>query len=196
LQGRQVKLLERLESSDPNTALMELWFQSGRRARLIVSETLLLIAWNDLADQIIRGGDALTQRNGVLVAVSRERQDDLTRLIGSPGEAPAVFASIADGSPLVATSERLGSEGLFGLEMWRADPSVRPALPNLSAVYGLTRSESALIPGVVQGLSNDEIARELAVSVETVRTHLKNACAKLCVSGRGAFAAKINAFVR
>lgn len=50
--------------------------------------------------------------------------------------------------------------------------------------YDLTRRESELIALVYEGYSNSEIARELNISTNTVKTHLKNIFSKLCVSSR------------
>lgn len=52
------------------------------------------------------------------------------------------------------------------------------------AKYGITEREREIILKVVQGKSNADIARELVVSIATVKTHLHNIYAKIGVSSR------------
>jgi DNA-binding NarL/FixJ family response regulator len=49
---------------------------------------------------------------------------------------------------------------------------------------GLTRRESQVLAHVAYGLSNDEIAQSLGISVETVKEHVQNILRKLAVSDR------------
>jgi len=49
---------------------------------------------------------------------------------------------------------------------------------------GLTPRESQVLSHVAYGLSNDEIARSLEISVETVKEHVQNILRKLAVSDR------------
>ena len=49
---------------------------------------------------------------------------------------------------------------------------------------GLTPRESQVLSHVAFGLSNDEIARSLQISVETVKEHVQNLLRKLAVRDR------------
>lgn len=62
----------------------------------------------------------------------------------------------------------------------------QPALPavNLSEKYGTTEREEEIIRLLVDGSSNQEIAKKLFISVNTVKTHIKNIYAKLGVNNR------------
>lgn len=53
----------------------------------------------------------------------------------------------------------------------------------------LTLAERAVAERAARGLSNDEIAKELAVSRNTVRTHLRSIFEKLSITSRGKLAA-------
>ena len=51
---------------------------------------------------------------------------------------------------------------------------------------GLSRREAEVLRLVALGRSNDEIARELVLSIRTVERHVANAYAKIGASGRTA----------
>jgi DNA-binding NarL/FixJ family response regulator len=55
--------------------------------------------------------------------------------------------------------------------------------------YGLTLQEMRVLELLPKGLSNREIGTELSVSVETVKTHVRNAMRKLQVGDRAEAAA-------
>ncbi len=59
-----------------------------------------------------------------------------------------------------------------------ADPVVAPSMVMLEQRYGLTRAESRIVRRLAAGRSLAEIAGELGVGTETVRTHTKRAMQK------------------
>jgi len=54
----------------------------------------------------------------------------------------------------------------------------------LSAAFGLTMTESALVQSMFQGLTAEDIAAQMGVSINTLRTHIRNIYGKLSVSSR------------
>ena len=62
--------------------------------------------------------------------------------------------------------------------------SMEPRYPQAARDSGLTPRESQVLSHVALGLSNDEIARSLQISVETVKEHVQNLLRKLAVSDR------------
>lgn len=48
----------------------------------------------------------------------------------------------------------------------------------------LTNRENEVKDLLIQGLTNGQIAKELFISIGTVKTHIKNIFEKLCVSNR------------
>jgi len=60
--------------------------------------------------------------------------------------------------------------------------SMEPRYPQASRDSGLTPRESQVLSHVALGLSNDEIARSLEISVETVKERVQNILRKLAVS--------------
>jgi LuxR family transcriptional regulator, maltose regulon positive regulatory protein len=69
----------------------------------------------------------------------------------------------------------------------RSDPggsSPRLAVPSPRLAEPLSRGETRVLRYLPTNLSAPEIARELSVSVHTVRTHIRHVCAKLGAHGR------------
>lgn len=60
------------------------------------------------------------------------------------------------------------------------DPDVRHEIQRsaLSELYGMTGAEADVAGMLAEGLASDEIARELGISMNTVRTHMKRAFEK------------------
>ena len=62
--------------------------------------------------------------------------------------------------------------------------SMEPRYPQAARDSGLTPRESQVLSHVALGLSNDEIARSLEISVETVKEHVQNLLRKLAAKDR------------
>lgn len=96
-------------------------------------------------------------------------------VMSMPGEAyiaivAAVFVAIG-----IWAGIRLTPQNAEGFE--RNDKAI--------AALGLTRRECEVLDHLAKGASNKEIARELGVSPNTVKTHIANFYLKLEVTGRG-----------
>lgn len=62
--------------------------------------------------------------------------------------------------------------------------SMQPRDARAARDSGLTPRESQVLSHIALGLSNDEIARSLSISVETVKEHVQNLLRKLAVNDR------------
>lgn len=65
--------------------------------------------------------------------------------------------------------------------------------PAESSTSVLSKRERELIDGLARGLRYQDLAQEMGISIETIRTHVRRAYSKLKVNSRGAAVAK---FVR
>ncbi len=100
-------------------------------------------------------------------------------LHGTPvGETASALQRVAAGEGVVA-SELASRIAISGARLGDAD-----FWPGMSC--GLTRRESEVLEGISHGSSTREIADDLYVGEETVRSHLKSLYQKLGVSGRSA----------
>jgi DNA-binding NarL/FixJ family response regulator len=82
---------------------------------------------------------------------------------GTPGELTGALKTVAEGGTYV-------------------DPRLRPALLSRRATQklpALSRRERQIMDLLAQGLTGEQVAEELVLSSETVKTHIRNAMTKL-----------------
>jgi DNA-binding NarL/FixJ family response regulator len=102
-----------------------------------------------------------------------------------PSMVRAIFAERAVGYLWKAAPAEQFREGLFLLLAGAAVfPDYVYARSSAAALHALTERELSVLRLLIQGLQNKEIARELEVSVATVKTHVKNVFTKLGVKSR------------
>jgi DNA-binding NarL/FixJ family response regulator len=68
--------------------------------------------------------------------------------------------------------------------VFRASDFAEPAPAEVPRPAGLTEREGAILQALARGLSNDAIAKELWITKQTVKFHLRNIYRKLDVSNR------------
>lgn len=113
------------------------------------------------------------QKIRAMLAEAQERSDSVDLLIASAsGESPELFLQAENrsrgGTPVIAVTIRK-----LGRDM--------DQLPDLTRLFGLTRTEHKIVRLLMQGHSVRGIAAQLGTSVLTVRTHLKRTYAKVDV---------------
>jgi DNA-binding NarL/FixJ family response regulator len=94
-----------------------------------------------------------------------------------PAELIRAIRVVAAGQALLSPSVTRRVVGMFGRHL--AGPT-----PPRAAWDSLTTREREMVAWVATGLSNDEIARELVLSPDTVRTHVSRAMVKLAARDR------------
>jgi DNA-binding CsgD family transcriptional regulator len=179
------------------------WFRNLPVSTIVVTENLAIVSANTLAEALLAQGDALNRRTGVLCASHKPDQCFLNQLADPsiPRDSVATFRSIS-GLPLVLATivpfaeDAVGVKcGTFVIRAWRAKAAHERELPDLRRLFGLTRSEASLVRPLLQGRTPQDIAAGFNLSVETVRSHLKNAYAKAGVTNRNAFVSLLTALL-
>ncbi|HEX3919754.1 MAG TPA: helix-turn-helix transcriptional regulator [Caulobacteraceae bacterium] len=186
-----------------SASLYEDWFQSLPFAAIFVTSSLAILSANVFAESLLAEGDAILRRAGVLSASNKPDQAFLSQLADplTPPQGIATFRSTS-GLPLVlATIAPLAEDApiaegrSFCITAWRAKAVHERNLPDLRRLFGLTRSEASLVGPLLQARTPQDIAADLNLSVETVRSHLKNAYAKAGVTNRNAFISLLTALL-
>jgi DNA-binding NarL/FixJ family response regulator len=110
-----------------------------------------------------------------LVAVYTAAGDDQLVRAAFDAGARAVVLKDAPLADLVRALETIQDGGHY-LDPALARDTLAPSKP---AGRQLTRRETEVLTLLAEGLSHEEIGRELSISAETVRTHVRKACDRL-----------------
>lgn len=169
--------------------LLSAWAASEPEARLIVDRRLRLIWANAVALRLIAAGEELVDLDGQIrlwdLGATETLANHLHRMTAARSCLYLPSRRI-DRHLVIGISALAGPfPGVaFGLEIRRTDRNPLPQLDAMARLFGLTQAELRALEGLADGKSVDEIARESAVSVETVRCHVKSIYAKLRVRNR------------
>jgi DNA-binding NarL/FixJ family response regulator len=155
---------------------------------LLLSPTLQVLHANQCAREIIARNRGLELRNETLVAVDKHLNEKLKTLVRSAAEKARHGASAETGAMFIkAPMAREQMEVVVSGFCSDADeePCIityvfdtsgqrRTSYEVLTKLYGLTQAEAKLVQLLVNGMTLDEAAQELQISVNTARTHLKH----------------------
>ncbi len=77
-----------------------------------------------------------------------------------------------------------GQDSAYLVTIQPMDDAERYLWADMAAAFGLTVSENRVVRRLISGQSVEALARDLSISIETVRTHVRRVYAKLGVNGR------------
>jgi DNA-binding NarL/FixJ family response regulator len=159
--GNTAAALDLLEHAEPEVALVDIRLPDGSGI--------------DLTRELLRRSPAL----GVVLYTGETDLELLTDGLDSGARGYALKAGSTD--ELRAAIERVAAGGAY------VDPRLDPVLLSDRAtarVPQLTPREREIMHLMAEGLTGDAIGHRLAVSVETVRTHVRNVIRKLQARNR------------
>jgi DNA-binding CsgD family transcriptional regulator len=167
---------------------------------ILLDDSGQLLRMNHVAERVLRERDGLALREGRLRTPDRDGSEKLERLIEE------VLAAQNDRRPSVAKAlrvERPSGKGPIGLlirpvpaAQWsdgKVGPSVavfigqpedRPVVSPeiLQDLFAFTRAEASVARLLVEGLSVEDSARALGISIHTARAHVRSLFSKTGVS--------------
>ena len=175
------------------------WMEVESRARLLVDDDLRTYWLSPAAETVMGEIQSLLIRNGH-VRTRENRFDRQLRELVTTAAQQVSIQCIHDprtGEHVVLTATRLSepSDYLVGLTLQRAHENFAFRLADLHEAFGFTRTEGRVAYHLMCGMTAEETAQHLQVSLETVRTHIKRGYAKLGVSSREAFFHRLTPFV-
>jgi DNA-binding CsgD family transcriptional regulator len=168
-----------------------------------------VIAMSELAESMVRSGEFMSIRNRRLCAHSPTASgvlDDsilcgVRREPGAPKKGLNIVLTNAAGKK-AATAQVISLPrdrcdiGLGATMLVIVDERKRTSLEDASKSLGLTRAEASVAAQLVKGARARDISKSRAVSIETVRTQIKNIYEKAEVSTQAEFIALLAAWER
>jgi len=151
--------------------------RDGLAAVARVRETMPDVALVDYRMPRLEGAELLAELREsapeMLIAVyTADSDQSIVRVVFDAG-AHALILKDAPLSDLASALETICSGRRY------VDPALARVALGASGKPTLTPRESEVLAHVADGLSHDEIGRQLSISPETVRTHVRKACERL-----------------
>ncbi len=171
-----------------------------RKARLIVDRAMKLIWANGAAyDLLTQGSPIALADNGSVIARQEQLRGRIEQAMRSPVEESLFMIEGGGdmGSDLLVRLERLpesGAKGHFGLQLIRHAPPPGGWSETLAGHFQLTRKQTEVLTRMISGESSEDIGKAMGISVETVRTHVRDVYAKLRVSSREELFVRVRPF--
>jgi DNA-binding NarL/FixJ family response regulator len=115
----------------------------------------------------------------VIILTADERSDYLLAM-GKAGAVDYLFKDVTQQALIAAIQNALPNP----TELHRETPTNQPTKEGIQPAHPLTTRELAVVQLVAQGLTNREIAEQLAVRPGTIKVHVERIIAKLGVANR------------
>jgi len=186
------------ERSGDSDVYLRAWADTNPLALAILGLDLVLVWENDAARAIFEDGRHLVRSGGKVACADKGQAASLQTFLSGLGDGSGVWACRSqDGSHLLVRADVLGLPGIepaVVLTLCSAEAR-RPSLwADLTQVFGLTAAEAAIAKRLVGGDRAEIVARDLGVSLETVRTHIRRIYNKLSIGSREELFSVINPF--
>lgn len=165
--------------------LLSCWEVLDGRVRLILSREGELIAQSAGAGQFFDQEECFSFKNTLALACAPSSDKRLRRIFDvAVGEVATVTLQKRSGDGHFILSATGITAGAIAVSMRVADDEFVTVLADLEEAFGLTRCEMLVLEKLICGHVPQLIADELAISVHTVRAHIRHCYDKLQVSSR------------
>lgn len=196
MQGVESTFREQALSAFEAPLTAEVWSRHCSRPALIMDFELRLLWCNPAGDRLLstdrdlrRAGGRLQFKSGVM-----EQFTLFLRCVDGEAAAWALPRSNERGCIIMrVTKVALGVQDAFVVAFSETN-KIQRIWARFGPALGLTDAEEAVLKRLVDGANVDTAAAAFGVSVETARTHVKRAYAKLGVSSREEMFAEILPF--
>lgn len=174
------------------------WAEQYSIPCLILADDMALLWSNAAADEILAAAKDFQLVNGVVACVDKGQSQEFRVFLTTVGSEPRVWVYCQNETACqMVRAESLSPAGMppaVALMIYPVDGVERYVWSDFHKVFGLTRAETIIVKRIVGGEPVDTIADELAITLETVRTHVRRVYAKLGVSNREQLFSKVSAF--
>lgn len=174
------------------------WVETFPFPGAIVAQDATILWANPAAVDLMAEGADLVAVQGRLVCPDKSEAPRLRALLTECAR-PTVWALRAgsDRSRWVIRAEPLRPSGMqpaVSMLFYPAAMEARTLWADIEHLFRLTHSEAQVIKHIVKGAPAEAVAKNLGVSVETVRTHIRRVYSKLSITSREQLFALISPF--
>jgi DNA-binding CsgD family transcriptional regulator len=179
-------------------ACSEAWSRSCSRAAMIITPSLHLLWSNDEGRRLLDIDRDLGEVGGRLSFAQRTGLFAFAAFLENLGDEPRAWVLArrdGGGDCLIIRAVRIALGKADAVILAFSDTAgSRRLWVDFGPALDLTSAETTLLKRLVDGATVTEAAHDLGVTLETARTHVKRAYAKLGVSSREEMFAKISPF--
>ena len=167
-------------------AYFDVWSSSFSTPTVLVHPDLRIIWRNSAAEDMLVGRSPFSSAGGSLLCADRGLGGELRRFL-SELDGPNAWIYPDDNAFWILRIDPLlpeGHEPAAAVMFYCHSLSTQYVWADFGRVFGLTRSETEIVKGLVGGASAEELSDNLKISIETVRTHIKRTYAKMNINNR------------
>ncbi|KKW93001.1 MULTISPECIES: helix-turn-helix transcriptional regulator [Sphingobium] len=168
------------------------WLDGGSTARLILDRDFAILWANRAARKVLQARQGLEEREGILTFGQNAGSGALAVEAGKLRGEEMLIQSYGLGGDMSAVivirllpGDRAG-ETLYGLELRWRDEADHIQYAGYRAYFGVTQAEDRVLRQLLKGLTAEKCAANLDISVDTVRSHIRQLYSKMSVSSREA----------
>jgi DNA-binding CsgD family transcriptional regulator len=175
------------------------WLAREERPRLIVNRDLEILWANPAGRAALSGRRDLENRDGQLAATNPAHHDALAGFVRDAGAGVAMLALPSDDGKghllMQARQVGRGADGpRVGILFFHSHHRVFE-YADFSQVFGLTRAEHQVLLLMLEGQTADEVSSRKKVSIDTVRSQIRQIYDKLGVSSREGLFRRIRPYI-
>lgn len=169
------------------------WLDLESKARILLSSDMVIHWMSEAAKPLviegiirIRDGRWQPRTKALSEFIQNTKLDDHTCVIFKDSQQ----------RPWVVWGRRLCSSPIALIGLVFQPPRQRASFGALVDMHILTKTEGRVVEMLLNGFETCQIAQELQISAQTLKTHIKHAYSKLGVRSRGDLFAQATAFAR
>ncbi|MGA0600523.1 helix-turn-helix transcriptional regulator [Caulobacter sp. KR2-114] len=161
---------------------------ASRAPTIIVGRDLEILWENQAAIALLDAGRHFARAAGRVAPADKGQLAGFQSFLSDLGDACAAWACrSADGGHVLVRADAVSppdADPATVLTVYPATASRTSAWADLGEIFGLTPAEAGIAKRLVGGDRAEAMAREMGISPETVRTHIRRIYSKLSVGSR------------
>lgn len=175
------------------------WGEQSHTCYAVLSEDLELLWCNGAAQESLGRFPELDVRAGRLTMRDSEVHAEFVRSLSQAGDTRSSYCvPCNDGKGHVVlwfqVVDRIDGRRIFSLIFRRTSEAGQPRYADITRAFGLTEAEGVVVGRLIAGFNAEVVSKDLGVSIETTRTHIRRIYLKMGVRSREALFHKLRPY--